>query len=102
MQRKIEQIQKELNKKLIPLEIKILRTILRITLRDRLTNTNIGEIYNIQDFLKFTKRRRKEVGRNIDKTSSNTMVKLCRTHSRQKTHWKTSQKKGTKVAGVIH
>lgn len=54
-------------------EIKLLRTICGLTLRDSLTNTNIRERCKIDDVVKFMKRRKTEWNEHVKR-----MTKICK------------------------
>lgn len=69
---------KRTKQKMNTVEMKVLRSIKGLTLRDRQTNSSIREQCNIQSINKWVKVRKKKWSEHVDRMSPNRLANICR------------------------
>lgn len=69
---------KKTKQKMRTAEMKILRSISGVTLRDRQTNKSVRERCSVQDVVKWTKVRKREWNEHVDRMDEGRLAKICK------------------------
>ncbi|KAI4473598.1 hypothetical protein M0802_016036 [Mischocyttarus mexicanus] len=81
MQRRQEQILKKTKQKINKIEIRVLRTILGLTLRDLQTNTSIRQRCNVENINKWIRTRKKGWNEHVDRMNPDRLADIYKNNT---------------------